>query len=150
MLKWPLSSSDNYHLKNFINKIVFWLHHCMKKSWLLKQHHQINLVRITNCNIIYMVHLLSLITGDHTKCHLDLSNQTTCILVQLSNSNWVYTLNWTNNITIPVCTTWVISVWSVYMIIQSNFGASNSDQSNTTDGSNWLESPIYFPYISKF
>jgi len=117
MLKWPLFSSDNYHLKNFINKIVFWLHHCMKKSWLLKQHHQINLVRITNCNIIYMVHLLSLITGDHTKCHLDLSNQTPCILVQLSNSNWVYTLNWTNNITIPVGTTWVISVWSVYMII---------------------------------
>jgi len=31
--------------------------------------------------------------------------------------------------------------------IQSNFGPS--DGSNTMDGSNWFESPINFPYISK-
>jgi len=35
------------------------------------------------------------------------------------------------------------------LYIQSNLGASNSDGSNTMDGSNWLESPVNFPYISK-
>ena len=35
-------------------------------------------------------------------------------------------------------------------IIQSNFGPSNSDESNTMDGSNWFESPVNFPYIFKY
>jgi hypothetical protein len=34
-------------------------------------------------------------------------------------------------------------------IIQSNLGASNSDGSNTMDGSIWFESLVNFPYISK-
>ena len=33
--------------------------------------------------------------------------------------------------------------------IQLSFGASNSDGSNTMDDSNWFESPVNFPYISK-
>jgi hypothetical protein len=36
-----------------------------------------------------------------------------------------------------------------FMHIQSNLGASNLDGSNTMDGSNWFESPVNFPYISK-
>ena len=41
---------------------------------------------------------------------------------------------------------WYIYCFLAYDHLQSNFGPSNSDQSNTMDGSNWCESPVNFPY----
>jgi hypothetical protein len=37
----------------------------------------------------------------------------------------------------------------VILLLTGPFIASNSDGSNTMDGSNWFESPVNFPYISK-
>jgi hypothetical protein len=39
--------------------------------------------------------------------------------------------------------------WILKFYVQLNLGALNSDVSNTMDGSNWFESPVNFPYISK-
>ena len=38
---------------------------------------------------------------------------------------------------------------SILQIYKSNLGPSNSDGSNTMDGSNLFESPANFPYIFK-
>jgi len=35
------------------------------------------------------------------------------------------------------------------ILVQSNLGPSNSDESNTMDGSSLFQSPVNFPYIYK-